>query len=96
MVYTFTTIGFSITTFVLGIIFKYIIDVRQKLRAANASHNKLLHGMHEGLLIVGHDARLNSNQWLFYNKPVSKLINTFLRKLDLNDPEADHDKRRLD
>lgn len=96
LVYTFTTIGFSITTFVLGIIFKYIIDVRQNLRAANASHIKLLHGMHEGLLIVGHDACLNSNQWLFYNKPVSKLINTFLGKLDNNNPECDQDKRRLD
>ena len=50
--------------------------------------------MHEGLLIVDQESSPNSKPWLFFNRPASKLINTFLGKLD-NTLKGDKEKRRL-
>jgi len=52
LIYLVTTIGVFMVCLTLGIVLKYVIEVRQKLHTANVSHVKLLHGMHEGLLIV--------------------------------------------
>ena len=45
----------------------------------NKSHIELLHGMHEGLLIVKKDTH---SKWLFCNRPAGKLITTFLGNID--------------
>ena len=50
--------------------------------------------MHEGLLIVDQESYLNSKPWLFFNRSASKLINTFLGKLD-KDLKGDKEKKRL-
>ena len=55
------------------------MDINQKLLVVNKSHIELLHGMHEGLLIVKQDT---NSQWLFCNRPAGKLINTFLGRLN--------------
>ena len=94
LIYLITTVCVVVCSLSLGIILKYVIEVRHKLRAANVSHVKLLHGMHEGLLIVEQDSSINSNPWLFFNRPASKLINTFLGKLDSN-LKGDKEKIKL-
>ena len=94
LVYLMVTFCVVLMCVTLGIILKYVIEVRHKLRTANVSHVKLLHGMHEGLLIVDQESDLNSKPWLFFNRPASKLINTFLGKLD-NNLKGDKEKRKL-
>ena len=60
-------------------IIQYVVDINQKLVMINKSQIELLHGMHEGLLIVRKDTH---SKWLFCNRPAVKLVNTFLGKID--------------
>ena len=56
-----------------GIVIIYISQLHSALEYTNKKHVKLMHGMHEGLII------LDSTQetFLFSNNPAKKLINRF-------------------
>ena len=58
----------------LGTLLIYITELHTKLTTTNRENEKLLDGMHEGLLILSKKDRLT----MFCNKPAQKLLSNFL------------------
>ena len=53
---------------------RYVSDLHTRLATTNIENEKLLDGMHEGLLILSK----NDRKAMFCNKPAQKLIKAFL------------------
>ena len=54
----------------LSILLLYISQMHSRMKSSNTENNKLLNGMHEGLLIVSKA----TNEAMFCNNPAQKLL----------------------
>ena len=59
----------------LGMVIIYISQLHAKLEFAHVEHVKLLHGMHEGLIIFNRQ----QDSIMFSNKPAKKLFDVFFQ-----------------
>ena len=72
----FLVIVFFIAACLVGMVIIYISQLHSTLEYTNKEHIKLLHGMHEGLMILDR----TQETFLFSNNPARKLINRFFKK----------------
>ena len=66
----------------------HITEIHERLHFTNEENIKLLNGMHEGVLILRHEAR-TQNDVMFCNLPALKLVNKFLGKLKKSSKNGD-------
>ena len=70
-----TVLILFVSACLLGMVVIYISQLHAKLEFTNQEHVKLLHGMHEGLLIFNRQ----QDSIMFSNKPAKKLFDIFFK-----------------
>ena len=68
----------------VGMLISYISQLHATLDFTNIEHTKLLHGMHEGVLILGS----SQDQVMFSNRPAKRVLNHFC----IEDEDGDKDR----
>ena len=77
---TATVIFFGLVS-VVGIVAVYIYESNVKLHTSNESNVSMLHGMHEGVLILSNRSSISGQRITFCNQPAGNLINQITERV---------------